>query len=126
MSSSRDDEERAFSRSLSEKRRIARARKQSRRQSTLAQELNMLSGHGRGSIDDGGTAPRALEGGNGSRGEKPQKEQAQPSLSAGGIALQPSQRLVESNKLEDQINLQHLVELMRIFHVRQCMAKYTA
>lgn len=82
----------------------------------------MLSGHGRGSIDEGGAAPRAPEGGNGGgRGEKPQKEQAQPSLSAGGLTLQTSQRLAESNKLEDQINLQHLVELMRIFHVRQYM-----
>lgn len=29
-----------------------------------------------------------------------------------------SQQLSKSHKLEDQINLQHLVELMRIFHVR--------
>lgn len=28
-----------------------------------------------------------------------------------------SQKLSESHKLEDQINLQHLIELMRIFHV---------
>ena len=33
------------------------------------------------------------------------------------IPSQTSQKFVESNKLEDQINLQHLVELMRIFHV---------
>ena len=32
---------------------------------------------------------------------------------------QASQKLAESNKLEDQINLQHLVELMRIFHVSE-------
>ena len=30
---------------------------------------------------------------------------------------QASQKLAESSKLEDQINLQHLVELMRVFHV---------
>ena len=29
-----------------------------------------------------------------------------------------SQKLAESTKLEDQINLQHLIELMEIFHVR--------
>lgn len=34
------------------------------------------------------------------------------------IPSQASQKLAKSDKLEDQINLQHLVELMRIFHVR--------
>lgn len=33
------------------------------------------------------------------------------------LASQASERLAQSNKLEDQINLQHLVELMRIFYV---------
>ena len=33
-----------------------------------------------------------------------------------GMPSQASQELAKSNKLEDQINLQHLVELMRIFH----------
>ena len=35
-----------------------------------------------------------------------------------GLPSQASQKLAKSNKLEDQINLQHLVELMRIFHVQ--------
>ena len=33
------------------------------------------------------------------------------------LVSQASERLAQSNKLEDQINLQHLVELMRIFYV---------
>ena len=35
-----------------------------------------------------------------------------------GVASEVSQQLSKSGKLEDQINLQHLVELMRIFDVR--------
>ena len=35
-----------------------------------------------------------------------------------GVASEISQQLSKSGKLEDQINLQHLVELMRIFNVR--------
>ena len=35
-----------------------------------------------------------------------------------GVASEVSQQLSKSGKLEDQINLQHLVELMRIFNVR--------
>ena len=36
-----------------------------------------------------------------------------------GVASEVSQELSMSGKLEDQINLQHLVELMRVFNVRQ-------
>ena len=35
----------------------------------------------------------------------------------GQVASQSSKQLAGSNKLEDQINLQHLVELMKIFYV---------
>lgn len=35
-----------------------------------------------------------------------------------GVASEVSQQLSKSGKLEDQINLQHLIELMRIFNVR--------
>lgn len=35
-----------------------------------------------------------------------------------GVASEISQQLSKSGKLEDQINLQHLVELMRVFNVR--------
>ena len=35
-----------------------------------------------------------------------------------GVASEVSQQLSKSGKLEDQINLQHLVELMRVFNVR--------
>jgi hypothetical protein len=35
-----------------------------------------------------------------------------------GVASEISQQLSKSGKLEDQINLQHLIELMRIFNVR--------
>lgn len=38
--------------------------------------------------------------------------------SGGHVASQSSKQLPGSNKLEDQINLQHLVELMNIFYVR--------
>ena len=36
---------------------------------------------------------------------------------AGQVASHSSKQLAGSNKLEDQINLQHLVELMKIFYV---------
>lgn len=35
-----------------------------------------------------------------------------------GVASEISQQLSKSGKLEDQINLQHLIELMRVFNVR--------
>lgn len=40
------------------------------------------------------------------------------SVSSTPIPSQTSMKFAESYKLEDQINLQHLVELMTIFHVR--------
>ena len=38
--------------------------------------------------------------------------------SGGHVASHSSKQLAGSSKLEDQINLQHLVELMKIFYVR--------
>ena len=38
---------------------------------------------------------------------------------AGHVASHSSKQLAGSNKLEDQINLQHLVELMKIFYVSE-------
>ena len=96
--------------------------RKNRRQSTISQELELLTksweqrscpqpeetepedGHHAKDIDD-----HASRGASGRSGRVP--EPAVPS--------QASQKLAESNKLEDQINLQHLVELMRIFHVRK-------
>lgn len=87
-------------------------RRKSRRQSLLSQELELLqdtAGDRKYSVSSHG------------RGRKP--SQPRNDSSSGKAATDPllpsqaSQRLAESNKLEDQINLQHLVELMRIFHV---------
>ena len=108
-----------------------RARKQSRRQSMLSEELDMLTGrrlsasaaqpYPHSNSPPGGVAgsdfTRREHGEGSGEGSSPAREQAQPSLSSGGLALQASQQLAASNKLEDQINLQHLVELMRIFNV---------
>ena len=50
-----------------------------------------------------------------SQGKEAKKEGA---VSGGHVASpQSSKQLAGSNKLEDQINLQHLVELMKIFYV---------
>lgn len=46
------------------------------------------------------------------------KGEAKKEGSGGHVASQSSKQLPGSNKLEDQINLQHLVELMNIFYVR--------
>lgn len=84
----------------------SRKLRKSRRHSVVSREVELLNKLGqqqeRSSQEKG--VPRRPSG-------KPAGVQNPP------LPSQASQKLAESNKLEDQINLQHLVELMRIFHV---------
>ena len=60
--------------------------------------------------DDGDSAPRVSS--------PPQRGRAQEVAGKReGAGQESSKQLAGSSKLEDQINLQHLVELMKIFHV---------
>ncbi len=108
----------------------ARKPRKSRRQSVLHQELEMLSKLreqesrmeeemelGLVTVKDADAATDTTE-------DRDEKNSAQPQGGDGGggeaggrLVSHASRKLSESNKLEDQINLQHLIELMRIFHV---------
>ena len=88
--------------------------RKSRRQSVLAEELETMQ---KKWAQD---PPQIIEE---NKQPVPAKkaEQRKDSLEQGGtvpLQSQASQKLADSHKLEDQINLQHLVELMQIFHVR--------
>ena len=85
--------------------------RKSRRQSIISQEIELLTklGENQAAISEGRDG---LMDQYEPRGCSPGKKSHGPLMPS-----QASQKLAESNKLEDQINLQHLVELMRIFHV---------
>ena len=87
--------------------------RKSRRHSTLAQDIQLLTESLR---QDGGGSDHKEED---RHAEKLAPQEGRSvRVQDPPIPSQASQKLAESNKLEDQINLQHLIELMRIFHVR--------
>ncbi len=104
----------------------ARRRSTCRRQSVLHQELELLSklreqeAHNDEELELGRAldAPEDLQSAqHGNRQQQGEDKGRGGSDNGGRIPSRASQKLSESDKLEDQINLQHLIELMRIFHV---------
>ena len=87
----------------------------SRRHSTLAQDIQLLTESLR---QDGGGSDHKEEDQHAYAEKLAPQEGRSVRVQDPSIPSQASQKLAESNKLEDQINLQHLIELMRIFHVR--------
>ena len=89
--------------------------RKSRRHSTLAQDIQLLT---ESLKQDGGGSHHKEEDSDRHAEKLAPQEGRSVRVQDPPIPSQASQKLAESNKLEDQINLQHLIELMRIFHVR--------
>lgn len=99
-----------------------KAPRKSRRHSTLAQDIKLLTKSLRQS---GGGSDQKQDEQHAKQLEKPASQEGKSArVQDPSIPSQASQKLAESNKLEDQINLQHLIELMRIFHVRVISSAY--
>ena len=90
--------------------------RKSRRHSTLAQDIQLLTKSLR---RDGGGSDHKQDDRHAKELEKLAPQEGRSvRVQDPPMPSQASQKLADSNKLEDQINLQHLIELMRIFHVR--------
>lgn len=100
-----------------------KAPRKSRHHSTLAQDIELLTKSLR--QEGGGGSDHKQDDQHAKEVEKPApQERKSARVQDPSIPSQASQKLAESNKLEDQINLQHLIELMRIFHVRMISSAY--